>query len=62
MYREELIRDAFIDGFASSAIRRRLLEKEELTLNQAFEFVDNLDRAHGHSSCMGPDPLINHCP
>jgi len=64
MYREELTRDAFIDGFASSAIRQRLLEKEELTLNQAFELADNLDRGHGHSSCscMGPHPLINDCP
>jgi len=54
MYREELTRDAFITGLASPAIRQHLLEKEELSLNQAFELADNLDRAHRYSSCMGP--------
>jgi len=53
MYREELTRDAFINGLASSAIRQRLLEKEEFSLNQAFELADNLDRAHRYSSSMG---------
>jgi len=52
MYREELTRD-FINGLASSAVLQRLLGKEELSLNQAFELADNLDRAHRYSSCMG---------
>jgi len=54
MYREELTRDAFINGLASSAVRQRLLGKEELSLSQAFELADNLDSAHRYSSCMGP--------
>jgi len=53
MYREELTR-SFISGIASSAVRQRLLGKEELSLNQAFELADNLDRVHRYSSCMGP--------
>jgi len=52
MYREELTRD-FINGLASSAVLRRLLGKEELSLTHAFELADNLDRAHRYSSCMG---------
>ena len=35
VYREELTRDVFINGLASSAVRHRLLETEELSLNQA---------------------------
>jgi len=37
-----------------SLLRKRLLKKEELSLNQAFELADKLDRAHRYSSCMGP--------
>ena len=54
MYREELTRYAFVNGLASSAIRQRLLENEQISLNQAFELADNLDRAHRYSGCMGP--------
>ena len=54
MYREKLTRDAFVNGLASSTVRQRLLEKEELSLNQAFQLADNLDRAHHYSSCKGP--------
>ena len=32
VYREELIRDSFINGLSSASIRQRLLEKEEITL------------------------------
>ena len=53
IYREELTRD-FMNELASSAVFQRLLGKEELSLNQAFELADNLDRAHRYSSCMGP--------
>jgi len=52
MCREELTRDAFIHELASHAIRKRLLEKEELTLNQYFELAHYLDKAHCHSRCM----------
>jgi len=61
-YREELSRDAFINGLASSAVPQRLLEKEELSLNQAFKLADNLDRVHRYSNCMGsldPDQSLS---
>jgi len=51
---EERPRDAFINELASSAIRQHLPETTELTLNQAFELADNLNRAHHQSSCMDP--------
>jgi len=60
-YREELTRDAFINGLAS-AVRQRLLEKEELSLNQAFKLADNLGRVHRYSSCVGslvPDQSLS---
>ena len=50
---EELTREAFINGLASSAISQCLLEKEELSLNQALELADNFTRAHRYFSCMG---------
>jgi len=61
-YREELSRDAFINGLASAAVPQRLLEKEELALNQAFKLADNLDRVHRYSNCMGsldPDQSLS---
>ncbi|XP_078485280.1 uncharacterized protein LOC144744480 [Ciona intestinalis] len=39
-YREELTRDAFINGFSSSVIRQRLLEVDSLDLMKAFELAD----------------------
>ena len=44
-YREEVTRDAFINGLSSAYIRLRLLEKVEITLVQAFELAQSLDRA-----------------
>ena len=61
MHRDELTRDTFINGLPF-AVRQCLLEKEELSLNQAFELADNLDRTHHYSSCMPPLSLINRCP
>ena len=37
LYEEEYIRDAFISGLVSPAIRQRLLEEESMTLAQAFD-------------------------
>ena len=37
--RNEHIRDAFINGIASATIRQRLLENNELTLDQALEMA-----------------------
>ena len=35
VYREEMVRDAFINGITSSSIRQRLLENRELSLRDA---------------------------
>ena len=53
VYREELISDSFINGLSSSSIRQRLLERDEITLQQAFEMADNLERAYRQASVMG---------
>ena len=45
-YREELVRDSFINGLSSAVIRQRLLENDELCVDRAFELADNLDRAY----------------
>ena len=49
-YREDLLRDAFINGLSSSAIRQRLLEKDDLALQIAFEQTYTLHRAYEQSS------------
>nr|XP_039248852.1 uncharacterized protein LOC120326598 [Styela clava] len=48
-YRDELTRDAFINGLSTSSIRVRLLENEDLTLKTAFEKASMLDRAQKQS-------------
>jgi len=52
VYREELTRDSFINNLSSSSIRQRLLEKDNLTLVQAYELADSLDRAQRQSQHM----------
>ena len=49
-YRQELLRDAFINGLFSSSIRQRLLERDDLTLQAAFEQAYSLYRAHEQST------------
>ena len=44
-YREELIRDAFIKGLFSPAIRQRLLESDTLSLQIAYDKANSLDLA-----------------
>ena len=44
-----MIRDAFINGLASNAIRQRLLENRDLTLDQAYDQANALDCALRHS-------------
>lgn len=44
-YREELIRDVFINGIASPLIRQRLLENATLSLQGAYEKAYTLDLA-----------------
>ena len=55
-YREELTRDAFINGLSSASIRQRLLERAEITLVQAFELDESLDRAQRQALSMGQSP------
>ncbi|XP_026689427.2 retrovirus-related Pol polyprotein from transposon opus [Ciona intestinalis] len=49
-YRDELTRDAFINGLNSTAIRQRLLEVDELDLRKAHELADSLDRAQHYAT------------
>ena len=49
-YRDDMTRDAFINGLSSSEIRRRLLEDNELSLQAAVNKADMLDRAERQSN------------
>ena len=49
-YREDLIQDAFTNGLSSSVIRQRLLEKDELNLQQTYELASSINRAQQQSS------------
>ena len=53
LYLEELIRDSFIKGFCSAAIRQHLLERDKITLQQAHEIVDSLELAHIQVNTIG---------
>ena len=46
--RQHMIRDAFINGIASGAIRQSLLENRDLTLDQAYDRANALDCALRH--------------
>ena len=48
-YREELVRDTFINGIASPLIRQRLLENTRLDLKTAFDQANSLDLAQKNS-------------
>ena len=48
-HRRESVRDAFINGLLSSAIRQRLLENRELDLDAAYAQANSLDLAQQHS-------------
>ena len=48
-YRNELVRDAFINGLSSHIIRQRLLENAELTVDQAYNIASSLWTAQKHS-------------
>ena len=48
-YEEELVRDAFITGLTSPAIRQRLLENENLDLTTAVNQARALGAAHRNS-------------
>lgn len=44
-YKEEMIRDSFMNGLSSAAIRQRLLENKKLDLDAAYSQAYSLDRA-----------------
>ena len=48
--RKEYIRDAFINGLASNNIRQRLLENNNLSLEEAYQKARTLELAQKHSS------------
>ena len=48
-YREELVRDSFINGLLSPLIRQRLLENKQLDLQTAFDQENALDLAQKNS-------------
>ena len=54
-YKEELIRDSFINGLASSLIRQRLLENSSLTLQEAFDKASTMDLAQRNSELYCSD-------
>ncbi|XP_068229568.1 uncharacterized protein [Palaemon carinicauda] len=49
-YREELIRDAFINGLASPIIRQRLLKNKTLDLQAAYDQAYSLDLAQHNAN------------
>ena len=49
-YKEELIRDAFINGLVSPMIRQRLLENKTLDLKSAYDQAYSLDLAQRNAS------------
>ena len=52
-YREELIRDSFVNGISSNFIRQKRLEtNDNLSFTKAFEIADTLHRAQQQSDEM----------
>ena len=61
VYREKMVRDAFINGIISSSIRQRLLENRELTLRDAVRQANTLQLAQQNSLAYDvPDNLTRH--
>ena len=54
-YKEELIRDSFINGLTSPLIRQRLLENHSLTLQEAFDKASAMDHAQRNSELYCSD-------
>ena len=58
-YKEEAIRDSFINGLQSSYIRQRLLESSNLDLKNAFSQARSLEMAHSHADSYKNQPHQN---
>ena len=48
VYRNELVRDAFMNGLKSHEIPQRRLENNEVTLDQVFDIANSFDTALEH--------------
>jgi len=57
-YRAELTRGIFSNGFSSPFIRQRIIEKDELSLMQAVELADNLNRAQKQAAIMDQEMIM----
>lgn len=58
-YRDEYIRDAFINGISSMSIRQRLLENCKLTLDEAFTKARALESARAFSESYSSPQLAS---
>lgn len=56
--RDDYIRDSFINGLQSNAIRQRLLENETLTLQTAFDQARALESAQKQSASYSTNPYM----
>lgn len=57
-YKEEMIRDAFVNGVNSPMIRQRLLELSELNLAKALEIASSMENAAQQSILFHPSPNV----
>ena len=57
-YRDDCIRDDFISGISNGTFRQRLLEKESLSLQEAYDTAWSLELAQKQSlyKCQTPLP------
>ncbi|XP_064120195.1 uncharacterized protein LOC135224802 [Macrobrachium nipponense] len=56
---DSYVRDAFINGLVSCAIRQRLLENRTLNLNTAYEQARTLEMAQKHSASYSSAEPVN---
>ena len=59
VYKQEMIRDAFINGIHSQHIRQRLLESNELTLDSVFTQARSLELAQKSSDQYNTTSTLN---
>ncbi|GAA51484.1 hypothetical protein CLF_106239 [Clonorchis sinensis] len=57
-YQDECVRDAIINGLASTSIREKLLAQSKLTLDQAYQLARSLELVHKQSqSYVSNEPV-----
>ena len=59
VFKQEMIRDAFINGILSQHIRQRLLESNELTLDSVFTQARSLELAQKSSDQYNTTSMLN---